>query len=130
MYTSCGKCYNETEAYEGFDLALVDNQGNSILGTSSRSNIEDAQFIVNDVDISTGYYQGSNGIYYLIVDYSRIQPGQYYAEFYTGEFDYLLVDIEIKWNDHDCFPHNSIERFNENNTVYSLNENYIITVVQ
>ncbi len=130
VYVGCGKCYDSVEAFEGFDLAYLDEQGSTILGANSRSKIEDARFIVDDTNISTGYYLGSDDVYYILIDYSRVQPGQHFARFYFGEIEYELVDFEVEWVDDDCFPHNRLVKFMIDNEAYQADENHKIRVTQ
>ena len=129
VYTSCGKCYNESESFEGFDLAVVDNLGNSLLGVNSRYDIDNVHFMIDDIDLIYGYYK-SNEIYYFLIDYSGLQPGTYSGQLQLHENENIVIELKLSWDDDTCFPHNDIDKLAIEGEEYEVNEDYKVHIIK
>ncbi len=129
VYTSCGKCYNESESFEGFDLAVVDNLGNTLLGQNNRYDINDVHLMIDELDLIYGYYK-ANEIYYFLVDYGQLQPGDYSGYLELRENETIPVTLNLTWEEDTCFPHNDLSKLNFEGEDYEVDEEYKVHIIK
>lgn len=125
IFSSCSKCNDEVIPFEGFDIAVVDDLKQSLIGPDKRYQIEDIVLEVEGVNIIYGNYN-KNGIYYFLVDFSTLDGNDVVTELQLSKGYSIPMTFNISKDNTHCFAHNDLNDLVIDGNKYELREQILV----
>lgn len=125
MLTGCNECNDVDIPFEGFDIAVVDQLKESLIGPDKRYKVEDVALNVNGENIVYGYYE-KNDVYYFLVDYSKLENMDADAKFILSENQFIPVNFTINKNLTHCYPYNELTDLTIDGKKFEMKEQILV----
>ncbi len=122
--SSCSKC-NDDIPFEGFDIAIVDDLKNSLIGEKGRYQIEDFKIEVSGSNIVYGHYI-KNDITYFLVDYSMLDNSNVSTSIELSQNYSIPLEFVITKDFDSCYPHNDLTGLSIDGELYDLQEQILV----
>ena len=121
LLSSCSKCNDEIIPFEGFDVAIVDDLTESLVGPDKRYQIEDVTLMVEGIDLNLGHYK-KDDIYFFLVAFSSLNTLDVSTEITLSKSYSIPIRFDIYTDYAHCFPHNDLNNLLINGNKYELRE--------
>lgn len=125
LMSSCNKCGDTDIPFEGFDVAVVDELKQSLVGPDKRYQVEDVMLEVDGENIIYGYYE-KNNIYYFLIDYSQLKNMNAECKLMLSQNTFIPIDFTITKDFSHCYPHNVLSQLTIDGLEYELREQILI----